>query len=167
VNALSNPNIKSGNYLNNISSAINGYDTSIYNYLPYKIRQPYDTESEYFKNNPNVAGMKTEDKKIILNQYSKLSPEQLEIVKYNEALRLYLDDLGITPNITITPEQKQYFQGTPYYNDEKAMKNTIIARILTNDPSSQSVTRDQQDFADAVYKKIMQGNNNFMISNPK
>jgi hypothetical protein len=39
-----------------------------------QMRKPYAGELDYFKNNPSVAGMATEDNKVILNPYSRLTP---------------------------------------------------------------------------------------------
>ena len=42
----------------------------------YGIRDPFASELDYFKKNPTVSGMATEDNKIILNPYAKLNKEE-------------------------------------------------------------------------------------------
>uniref|UniRef100_A0A6H1ZG35 Uncharacterized protein n=1 Tax=viral metagenome TaxID=1070528 RepID=A0A6H1ZG35_9ZZZZ len=41
-----------------------------------KERQPYESERNYFRSNPNVGGMAAEDNAVILNPFSNLSQEQ-------------------------------------------------------------------------------------------
>ena len=52
----------------------------------YKERSPYPSEMNYFKQNPLVGGMATEDNKIILNPYSGLTRQQNNAIKQNETL---------------------------------------------------------------------------------
>ena len=144
------------NYLVSLMGNNNKYNPNIYESLPYQVRQPYEGEDEYFKQNPNVGGMKTEDRRIILNPYSTLNQDQLNTVKNNEAIRLYLDDMQLTPYFNITEQQKKYFENTPYNNNPQ-IKNTIAARILTNDPSAGKYTDEQSNFADYIYNLIKQG----------
>ena len=106
----------------------------------------YPGEDNFFKNNPNVAGMKTEDKKVILNPYSKLSPKELDAVYINEATRINLDNYSDKPQFTLTDEQKEFFKDTAYGKNEAAAKDTVVARILSNDPSVKTPTKEQQDY---------------------
>jgi hypothetical protein len=93
----------------------------------YGIRKPYKSELEFFKKRPEVAGMATEDSKIILNPFSSNNPQE---------------------------EQKSMFKGSEYETDEQSAKQSIIARFLTGDPSAGNVTKEQKDFADALKMKI-------------
>ena len=52
------------------------------------VREPYASELDYFKKNPSVSGMATEDNKVILNPYSNLKPEEYKAVVINETARL-------------------------------------------------------------------------------
>lgn len=104
--------------------------------LGYEIRKPYQSEDDYFRKNPTVAGMAAEDGKIILNPYSNLSEDELGSVATNEAYRLFMRENEIVPNIKLSEEQLKQFANTPYKNMERETKQTIIARILSGDPSA-------------------------------
>jgi len=112
----------------------------------YKRSRPlYSGEESYFKNNPNVAGMATDDNYVILNPYSPLSKTQMSNVQANEAARLYMKQLGI-PNISLTREQEQNLAGTTYANaSDDVRKATILARILSQDKSGGIPTLEQQE----------------------
>ena len=100
-------------------------------------------EDQYFRANPNVAGMAAEDGQIILNPYSPDGVNKDAVVK-NEAFRLELRKRGISPNFEVTPEQAQAFAGTEYANDPQALKETIAARIYSGDQSAGATTPEQQ-----------------------
>jgi hypothetical protein len=112
----------------------------------YKRQRPlYSGEESYFKDNPNTAGMATEDNYIILNPYSPLSKEQLNNVKVNEASRLFMNNFGV-PNVSLTNEQQQNLAGTSYKDvDEENRKATILARILSGDKSGGIATMEQME----------------------
>ena len=110
--------------------------------LGYKIRAKlFPGEDNYFKENPNVAGMANfETNDIILNPYSK--DRNMESVAMNEAMRLKMRKEGFVPDIEISDEQKQFFKGTAYEGNDDAIKETIFARIYSGDSSS-NATEDQ------------------------
>lgn len=112
----------------------------------YKRQRPlYSGEESYFKLNPKVAGMATEDDYIILNPYSPLSEKQLKNVKVNEAARLFMNNYGV-PNVSLTREQQSNLAGTTYNDaDEKYRKATILARILSGDTSGGIATMEQME----------------------
>lgn len=120
----------------------------------YETRIPQKTELQYFKKNPTVSGMATEDGRIILNPYSELSSTQRNSVAQNEAIRLYLRENKINPTFQITPEQHRIFANTPYVNDELALKHTILGRILSNDPSVGSITEDQKLYSSYIWNEL-------------
>lgn len=103
------------------------------------IRDPFESELEFFKKNKHVGGMATEDGKVILNPFSSLSPAEKEAVALNESARLYLRRIG-APSFSLTDAQKSKFKE---YGSEDDIKSTIAARILSNDPSVSDAT-DQQ-----------------------
>ena len=109
----------------------------------------YPGEDLYFKANPNVTGMATEDDKVILNPYSTLNDQERESVIRNESARIYMRRGGIVPNFMITPEQRNSFIGTPYEKNEQGMMETIAARILSGDPSALNYTSEQKTFVDS------------------
>lgn len=117
--------------------------------LGYPIRKPYGSEDEFFKKNPTVAGMAAEDDRIILNPYSKLSASEKAAVAKNEAYRIYMRQKDVNPSFKVTQDQMSMFTGTAYAKDEKSMKQTIIARILSGDPSAKA-TPEQIAEADKI-----------------
>lgn len=122
----------------------------------YGTRDPEEGELDFFKKKPEVAGMATEDNKIILNPFSKNSPEEQQAVAQNEALRLFMKQEGIDPDFELTDEQKEFFKGTAYDKDPVAAKQTILARILTGDPSAKKVTPEQIKAAQELGASIQQ-----------
>ncbi len=126
------------------------------NTLGYPVREPYPSENEFFKTRPEVSGMYTEDRKIILNPYSKLSEQEKKAVLKLEAYRLFMDDNNIQPAFDLTPEQINKFKGTEYGGDLNALKLSIISRILVGDPSTGNITPEQKAFAEKVRVKASQ-----------
>lgn len=102
----------------------------------YQMRQPYESEAQFFKSRPEVGGMAAEDGKIVLNPYSKLSQNEKMAVAKNEAARLWIRDNKPKIDININDAQKQFFAGTEYAQNPQAMKETILARIISGDPSA-------------------------------
>ncbi|MFZ9241516.1 MAG: hypothetical protein ACO22R_10275, partial [Chitinophagaceae bacterium] len=109
----------------------------------YGIREPFEGELDFFRKRPEVAGMATEDNKIIINPFSSLSKKELNAVARNEAIRLYLKENKVKPNFELTEEQQKMFSGTEYEKDPLSAKQSILDRILTNDPSAKDATLDQ------------------------
>jgi hypothetical protein len=113
----------------------------------YKRTRPlYQGENEYFKSNPHVGGMAAEDDYVVLNPYSKLSPQEKSAVHVNEASRLYMNKNGV-PDVSLTKEQEQNLAGLDSYAnaDPKYRKATILARILSGDKSGGIPTMEQQE----------------------
>lgn len=120
-----------------------GYAEGVYG---VGMREPYESELEYFKANPHVAGMAAEDDKIILNPYSTLKPQEKESVKLNEAARVHMRrGLMEAPRYALTPEQEKAFAkyGTGNIDD---IRQTLAARILSGDPSALTPTPEQLDY---------------------
>tara|TARA_R100000353_G_scaffold109046_2_gene78335 strand:- start:1022 stop:1447 length:426 start_codon:yes stop_codon:yes gene_type:complete len=117
----------------------------------FKIRKKlFSGEDAFFKNRPEVTGMAAEDGKIILNPYSKLNPQQFNMVAMNEALRLKMRKDGFNPKFTITDEQKKFFKGTEYQDKPDFIRKTILARIYSGDNSAKA-TEEQR----SVLKKYL------------
>ena len=125
-------------------------------YHGYSVRQPFGGEKEYFRNAPEVAGMAAADGKIVLNPYSRNTPEQQKAVARNEAIRLWMREHRFAPEFDITPEQEKGFAGTEYSKPENrlALKHTILSRILTGDPSAGKATPVQRKWAEWVGKRL-------------
>lgn len=122
----------------------------------YGMRTPYKSELDFFKGRPEVAGMATEDNKIILNPFSSLSPQEKMAVAKNEALRIYMRLNDVSPAFDLTKAQKSMFMGTEYEKDPLSAKQTILARILSGDPSAKDATLDQTLEAQKLQEQIMQ-----------
>jgi len=111
-----------------------------------KERKPYQSEQNYFFENPNVAGMATEDNSVILNPFNKLSDTERQSVLTNERARAWMRNGGTRPDFKITPEQKEAFKD--YSKNEQDVKETIAARILSGDPSVKNVTEEQRKWVE-------------------
>jgi hypothetical protein len=120
----------------------------------YAVRQPYQSEDAFFLLNPNTTGMAAEDGRIVLNPYSGLKYEQQLAVAKNEAIRLFMRESQIDPQFKVTPEQMKKFQGGPYGTNEPALRQTLVARILTNDSSAGDVTEEQRVAAQSVMQRL-------------
>jgi hypothetical protein len=112
------------------------------------IREPFESELEFFKKNKSVGGMATEDGKVILNPFSSLSKTEKEAVALNESARLYLRKIG-APSFSITNDQKKKFNE---YGSEDDVKSTIAARILSNDLSVSDATEEQIKYVNRFLK---------------
>ena len=130
-----------GSYLDNLVNA-------------YGVRDPFDSELQFFQQRPEVAGMATDDGKIILNPFSANSPQEQQAVAQNEALRLFMNEKNINPSFALTKEQKSMFKGSEYESNEQAAKQSILARFLTGDPSAGNLTKEQRESADMLRRML-------------
>lgn len=121
-----------------------------------EMREPYEGERRYFEKNPNVSGMATEDGKVILNPYSKLSEREYQSVATNEAVRLAIkQDRSLVPDFELTDQQKRFLDTTTYrYADEEDRKATIAARLVSGDPSAGVSTTEQDAFVNMLKAKL-------------
>jgi hypothetical protein len=131
-----------------------------YETFGYEVRKPFSSELKYFKKNTNVSGMAAADRRIILNPYSNLKPEQQGAVAKNEAIRLFMREKKYKYDFDATPEQLGSFKGTEYEKPEnvQSLKDTIISRIITGDPSAGKFTPQQKKWADTVLGEIKSRN---------
>ena len=124
----------------------------------YDIREPSKDELGWFSKNPKVSGRAVfEDNTIVLNPYSGLTPEQYQAVAVNEAARLYMRNNNIVPEFDVTDEQVELFKGTAYEKDPLAMRETILGRGLSSDPSSGKLTPQQKALVEILRKAMMGG----------
>ena len=128
----------------------------------FPVRAPFGGELEYFRANPHVAGMAGEDSSIVLNPFSPNTPEQQQLVAQNEAVRLWLRKNKVEPKFPVTPDQFASFKGTEYGKPENIdhLRQTLIARMMTGDPSAGGVTGDQRAFAENIAKRMGIPNSN-------
>lgn len=116
---------------------------------PYADRQPYPSERSYFAANPRVAGMATEDEKVILNDFSGISQRDREAVRANELARLLMQsNPAYKPGFSsLTPHQSQNLLSTTYADaPEQTRQETIAARLFSGDPSGGTATPEQDQF---------------------
>lgn len=117
-------------------------------YLGFSVRSPSASERTWFRQNENVTGFASEDRKIVLNPFCRLDSAERNSVCLNEAYRLLMNELNIVPNIRLTAAQKKAFKGTAYENSEAALKQTIVARIASGDPSAGKATAEQKGYVE-------------------
>ena len=145
--------ISSANGLGKIEQNIDPYYKKDINQYPL-LRKPYDSEDEYMKKNQHVGGMMTEDGKIILNNYSKLSEAEKDSVYKNEEARINIKNFGV-PEFKLTDEQNKFLDTTDYKNaNEYQRKSTIASRILSGDPSAKNFTDEQKQYVESLSKFI-------------
>lgn len=125
-------------------------------------REPTESEDTFFKDNPHVAGMATEDDKVIINKYSDRTPREKEAVKRLEISRIFMKQDNIVPDFELTDKQKEFFEkaakvqkgGLLYKDNPVAAKQSLVSRIIVGDPSAQDVTPEQKAFAEKVKKQM-------------
>jgi hypothetical protein len=111
------------------------------------MREPFEGELAYFKQNPNVSGMATDDNKVILNPFSGLKDSEYQSVAINESSRILMRKPQYRPNFDLTDEQVRFLDSTTYRNaSEDDRKATIAARLLSGDPSGGVPTSEQSVF---------------------
>jgi len=113
----------------------------------YQVRPKlFPGEIEYFKKNPNTPGYADfESDSIVLNPFSTLPAEELTFLVDNESIRLKMNkDKFVPPDFKITPEQKKFFEETPYKDNPVAMRQTILARSYSGDNESMKYTPEQK-----------------------
>jgi hypothetical protein len=134
------------------------------NNLPNIRTELYQSELDFFKQNPHVTGMAAEDDSVILNPFSNLSEEEKNAVVMNEIARVIMRKENYTPEFSLTPKQKSAFAN---YGSEDEQKRTVMGRIISGDPSAFDVTNEQKQIAakkfpfffDGSFKKQKEQNN--------
>ena len=120
----------------------------------YPVREPSESELEFFKSNSNTPGYAADDGSIVISPNAKLTPEQRKGLLMNEASRLYMRENKLIPDFDVTPEQITFFSKTPYANNKEAMRQTIVGRILSNDQSVGRITPLQEQYARWIYEQM-------------
>ena len=116
------------------------------------LREPYESESKYFKENPHVAGMATEDDRVIFNPYSSVHPEHSDSIYKNEASRLFMRKTKNRPKYKLTKAQREAFKD---YGEEQDVRETIAARLLSGDESAGEPTHEQNEYVDWLKNQLM------------
>jgi hypothetical protein len=123
------------------------------------LREPMGGEIDFFKENPHVGGMMTqEDYMVALNPHSKLSDAEKQQVMRNELARVIMHRTKV-PEYEITPEQQYHFstmnKGRSYGGPED-IRATILARIATGDSSALNATSEQMKYAKQLKDAVEQ-----------
>jgi hypothetical protein len=118
------------------------------------VREPFQGEIEFFLNNPDVPAMATEDDAVIFNPFVEISKEDRSALHLNESVRIFLRQQRLDPRFSLTRDQSDRFSS--YSNDPRDQRATIIARMLSGDPSSGYPTFEQLMAADSVRKRYME-----------
>ena len=123
------------------------------------MREPFKGELDYFRKNPSVAGMATEDNKVIINPFTQLNEQQKRAVAINEVARVWMrTKKEYAPDFSLTKEQEQFLDTTTYRNAQESDRlATIAARLLSNDTSAGVPTAEQSLFVSRL-KAAMFGN---------
>ena len=96
----------------------------------------------FFRSNPNVGGMANFGTGTVsANPYSHLPEQSQNAVIQNEKARLLMQAFG-RPGFKLTPEQKDNFAS--YSPNPKDRKDTVMARLLSGDPSAGQPSVQQQ-----------------------
>jgi hypothetical protein len=115
------------------------------------MREPWPGELAFFRSRPDVAGLAAEDDCVVLNPYSNLNDDQKSAVALNEAVRIVMRRDGLCPDFDLTITQKSAFAS---YGPIDAIRATIVARIVSGDPSACEPTPEQVEFAKMVARKM-------------
>lgn len=129
--------------------------------MPAPIRQPTESELQFFRRNPNVPAYAAPDNKIVYNPFVSLSAEDREALYQNESARIFmrLNDQA-RPNresfkLTQQQQQTQYPPGPIPQDPQQSLRETIAARALSNDPSAGAVTPEQQRFVEELKFRML------------
>jgi hypothetical protein len=122
-----------------------------------KVREPSESEKKFFKENPDIPGMASEDHNVVMNPYKALDDTTRNAVIKNETVRAFMHKQGIEPSFTLTKAQQAAFstinKGSSY-GSEQDVRETVVGRILSGDPSAGTVTQDQQEFANRLKQEM-------------
>ena len=123
------------------------------------VRDPFQSEMEWFGDNPDIPGMATEDYMVTLNPFMDLTEQKKKAIIKNEMARAYMRKYKLRPKFQITPEQHKYFStlrnGKPYGSEQDIME-TIVGRIISGDPSVGQATPEQHIFSSMLGRLLEQ-----------
>ena len=109
-------------------------------------------EEEFFRLRPSVAGLAADDNSVVINYSATLSVAQFEAVMLNEAARVFMRKYGPRPNFPLTPEQETTFAG---YGTLQDIRETVVARLLSKDPSAGQPSVEQELFASKLLAAML------------
>ena len=115
-------------------------------------RLPYQGEIDFFKNS-GVPGYAADDNHIVMSPFNQSPVGSRDAVRMNEGARVRMRDFG-APTFGLTQAQESTLGGLPYYStaSDADRKSTILARLLSGDPSGGTATPDQQFYINSLLR---------------
>lgn len=111
-------------------------------------RYPTPSERWFFSKHPTVSGMAAADYRVVLNPYSKHNRLEQACVVTNEFARIAMWRFNrLRPYFLISRRQRLQFKG---YGTDQDIRETIVARLITNDPSVPHPSPSQKRAADKL-----------------
>lgn len=111
------------------------------------------SELEFFRQRPEIAGYASDYNDVVLNP--TLPAAQHQPVLLNERLRQYLRAFpNLVPQEMTIAEHQQRNIGGPYQDNPTAMRQTILSRLLSGDPSASPFTWQQQEAGRGVLSHL-------------
>jgi len=126
-----------------------------------QMRSPDMAETGFFNKNLNVAGMATDDNKVIFSPsfQQNATPLQKKGLYYLESARNHMKTDDSWKSIEFTPEQEKWFKslGDEYYSKMgDYTKQTLVSRILGGDEIPNAPFTDaQKSIADTIWNNMM------------
>jgi hypothetical protein len=119
-------------------------------------RDAYSGEDEFFRGNPAVAGYAADDGNVVINPYSPLPEDATQSVALNEAARHTQWNQGVLHSFPLTDGQEKFFSRTPYAEQPQQAKHSVVARLISDDPSAAPYTDAQKIAAHGVlYRSLL------------
>ena len=124
-------------------------------------RDPYPSELEFFRKNPNVAGYAAPDNKVVVNPFNRLTPEENMALIENESARIFMrQDHSARPteqSFPLTPQQQKmpYPKSPPPQDPQHALRSTVAARMVAGDPSAGRTTEAQEKFFEELRARML------------
>lgn len=116
-------------------------------------RQPTPSEYKFFFENSGVPGYAAPDNRVVFNPFTLPDPRMRQAIMANELARIAMRT-GLIPQYGggLTRSQNQTLNALPYYQtaSQQDRINTIMARLLSGDPTGGKGTREQREYVDRL-----------------
>ena len=123
----------------------------------YPERQPSQDELSFFYQRPEVAGYAADDRAVVVSPFNDVGRDQMKrkSLLLNERLRQYMKDNQVNFDFDIEPDQL-YSAGPEYQENPTMLRETIVSRILSGDPSLEPYSLQQKEAAKQLVRRILQ-----------
>ena len=134
----------------------------------YPTADAAESELEFFRKNPHVAGYAAEDNVVVVNPFKQMTPEERRAVIELESARIFMrQNYAARPtreSFPLTEQQRQTFGpgGTLQYrphpapaDPEQSIRETIASRMLVGDPSAGTNTQAQEKFLEELRARML------------